>query len=77
MPKPFAADVFSRRSYFLFEAATVDSLFNYYQMTNRAWTSIESLAGLTAGEDRRTQLNESAAAAGASRALMGCVPAIV
>ncbi len=76
MEDPFPADVFSNRNYILFEPATVNAIFNYYQTTKRAWTSIQSINSLTTGEDRRNQLNASAEAAGASRSMVGCVPNI-
>lgn len=74
--KPFPADIFSGRTYFLFDPTTVDAIFGYYRNTNEAWASIESIVGLTAGEERRTQLNTAAEAAGDSRSLIGCIPAI-
>ena len=74
--KPFPADIFSGRTYFLFDPATVDAIFGYYRNTNEAWASIESIVGLTAGEDRREQLNTAAEAAGDSRSLIGCIPGV-
>ena len=76
LEKPFSADVFSRRNYFLFEPATVDQLFSYYSSINEAWSEIEAIVNMTTGEERRSRLNEAAEAQADASALLGCIPAI-
>ncbi len=73
---PFHADQFSRENYKLFNAATVDDLFKYYNNVQQIWTKITSLAARTAAP-RRPELDESARAASEVVTLpVGCVPAV-
>ncbi|MBX3250253.1 MAG: hypothetical protein KF901_23955 [Myxococcales bacterium] len=74
--KPFNANVFSRKNYGLFEPATVDGLFDYYNHINQIWSKIEGLAASTSGEARRNELNEAATAVEGAAALTGCLVAI-
>ena len=76
LEKPFSANVFSRKNYSLFEPSTVDSLFDYYNHINQAWTRIETLSAMTTGEQRREELNASAASMENATALVGCVVGI-
>lgn len=73
LPKPFEANVFSRKNYNLFEPATVDGLFDYYNHINTIWTRIEGLAASTSGEQRRNELNAAAEAVEGAGALTGCM----
>jgi len=75
LPKPFPADVFSRKLYNALEPATVDALFSYYNNTNLLWAKITTVANksLPAARDN---LSKAAKAAGdLATTEFGCVPA--
>ena len=74
--KPFGANVFARKHYSLFQAQTVDALFDYYNKVNVIWEHIERLRGMTAGDDRRAQLNAAAESAENAAKTVGCIPSI-
>ena len=74
--KPFDAGTFARKQYSLFQPQTVDALFDYYNKINLIWENIERLSNMTAGEQRREQLNRAASAAGEASSLVGCIPAV-
>ncbi len=76
LSKPFEANVFSRKNYNLFEPATVDGLFDYYNHINTIWGRMEALVASTSGEQRRNELNEAAEAVEGAAALTGCMLAI-
>lgn len=73
LEKPFGANVFARKNYQLFRTDTVDALFDYYNHVNQMWNRIESLAAMTAGDQRREELNNSAASMENATALIGCL----
>ena len=77
LEKPFEANVFSRKNYFLFEPQTVDSMFEYYNNINLIFSKIEGLVASTSGDERREELNDAAEAAGEASALTGCLVQIV
>ncbi|MEZ4248353.1 MAG: hypothetical protein R3B99_08955 [Polyangiales bacterium] len=76
LSKPFEANVFSRKNYNLFEPATVDGLFDYYNHINTIWGRIEGMVASTSGEQRRNELNEAAEAVEGAAALTGCMLAV-
>ncbi len=77
LENPFTANVFSRKSYSLYEPAVVDNLFEYYGDVQDIWARIERLSALTSGEERRTELNNSATAATEmASTLFGCAPKV-
>ncbi len=73
LEKPFSANVFARKNYQLFRTDTVDALFDYYNRVNQMWDRIEALSAMTAGEQRREELNRSAASMENATALIGCL----
>jgi len=75
LPKPFPADVFSRKHYRAFEAGTVDGLFQYYNNTNLLWAKINVIAAKALTPTGRESLTRAAQAAGdLSNTDFGCVP---
>lgn len=73
---PFDANAFVGRNYVFFEPATVNALFMMYMKTQQAWDLIDSIGNLTAGDERREQLNAAASSNAESRSLIGCVPGV-
>ncbi len=71
LEKPFPADVFSRKHYRAFEAATVDQLFQYYNNTNQLWARIASIGARTVSPAGREALTKAAQAAATD---YGCIP---
>jgi hypothetical protein len=63
MERPFGASEFSRRRYLAFPTAVVDDLFEYYNNINLLWDKFASLGAKTAGQNARSALDKSAAAA--------------
>jgi len=75
LPKPFPADVFSRKHYRALEPATVDQLFIYYNTTNLLWGKLETIAGRALSKGGQEGLALSAKAANDVASLdLGCVP---
>jgi len=75
LPKPFPADVFSRKLYGAFESSTVDSLFMYYNQTNQLWAKIGAIAARSLAPAAREGLTKAAASAGQyANNDYGCVP---
>jgi hypothetical protein len=75
LPKPFPADVFSRKMYKAFEAGTVDALFTYYNQTNQLWAKINAIAAKNLTPAARENLEKAAKAAGQyANSDFGCVP---
>jgi hypothetical protein len=73
LEKPFAAHQFAQRRYSAFSPVAVDALFHYYNNVQLLWSRFEGLNAVIAGEDRRRQLEESCAAAGAvASTKVGC-----
>ncbi len=73
LEKPFGANVFARKNYQLFRTDTVDALFDYYNRVNQMWNRIDSIVAMTAGDQRREELNNSAASMENATALIGCL----
>ncbi len=71
--KPFNAGTFARKHYSLFQPQTVDALFDYYNKVNVIWDHIARVYGMTAGEERRANLNEAAASMENAGSLIGCI----
>lgn len=63
LPNPFTAGAFSRLNYNLFEATTVDDLFQYYNDVQRLWQGFERM-GLHTRPARRPELDRAATALG-------------
>jgi hypothetical protein len=63
MERPFSANEFSRRRYLAFPTPVVDDLFEYYNNINLLWDKFAALGAKTAGQNARTSLDKSAAAA--------------
>jgi len=63
MERPFSAGEFSRRRYLAFPTPVVDDLFEYYNNINLMWDKFAVLGNKTAGQNARTSLDKSAAAA--------------
>lgn len=75
LEKPFPADVFSRKHYRAFEAATVDQLFQYYNNTNLLWAKIGIISAKALTPAAREGLTRAAKSAGDLAATdFGCVP---
>lgn len=71
--KPFNAGTFARKHYSLFQPQTVDALFDYYNKVNVIWDHIARVYGMTAGDERRENLNEAAASMENAGSLIGCI----
>jgi hypothetical protein len=63
LERPFNANEFSRRRYLAFPTPVVDDLFEYYNNINLLWDKFAALGNKTAGQNARTSLDKSAAAA--------------
>lgn len=75
LPKPFPADVFSRKYYRAFEPATVDALFTYYNNTNLLWAKIAAVTARSLSPTGREGLEKAAKAADTlAKSDYGCVP---
>jgi hypothetical protein len=75
LPKPFPADVFSRKHYRALDSATVDSLFQYYNNTNLLWAKINTLSAKALTPAAKEGLTKSAKSAGELATTdYGCIP---